>query len=88
MTLSTHSKEAIKTGLAMAIAYGIALQMDWHNPKWAGIAVAMISLSTAGESLNKGVMRMLGTLVGFPASITAWGLTRSEKRWAVEKLRR
>jgi hypothetical protein len=28
LTLSTRSKEAIKTALAMAIAYGIALQTD------------------------------------------------------------
>jgi uncharacterized membrane protein YccC len=64
LTLSTRSKEAIKTGLAMTIAYGIALYMDWDKPNWAGIAVAMISLATAGQSLNKGAMRMPGTLVG------------------------
>jgi hypothetical protein len=29
MTLSTRSKEAIKTDLAMAISFGIALQMGW-----------------------------------------------------------
>jgi hypothetical protein len=68
--LSTRSKETIKTGLAMAISYGVALQLGWDNPKWAGIAVAMISLSTAGQSLNKGAMRMLGTLVGLAAALT------------------
>ena len=47
----------------MTISYGIALQMDWDNPHWAGFAVAFISLSTVGQSLNKGAMRMLGTLV-------------------------
>jgi uncharacterized membrane protein YccC len=62
MALSTRAKEAIKTGLAMAIAFGIALQMGWDKPYWAGFAVAMISLSTAGQSLNKGVLRLLGTL--------------------------
>ena len=39
MTLSTRTKEAIKTGLAMAIAYAIALQMDWDRPYWAAFAV-------------------------------------------------
>ena len=38
MALSTRTKEAIKTGLAMAIAYGIALQMDWDRPYWAAFA--------------------------------------------------
>ena len=59
MTLSTRTKEAIKTGLAMTIAYGIALSMDWEKPYWAGFAVAMISLATAGQSLNKAALRML-----------------------------
>ncbi len=30
MTLSTKAKEAIKTGLTMAIAYGIALGAGWE----------------------------------------------------------
>jgi uncharacterized membrane protein YccC len=30
--LSRRAKEAIKTGLAMAIAFGIALGMGWENP--------------------------------------------------------
>ncbi len=37
LPLSTRTKEAIKTGLAMAIAYGIALYMDWEKPYWAGL---------------------------------------------------
>jgi uncharacterized membrane protein YccC len=61
-SLSTRAKEAIKTGLAMTIAYGIALYMDWDRPYWAGFAVAMISLATTGQSLNKGALRMVGTL--------------------------
>ena len=48
-SLSTPAKEAIKTALAMAIAYGISLGMGWENPYWAGFAVAMISLSTVGQ---------------------------------------
>jgi uncharacterized membrane protein YccC len=43
MKLSTRSKEAIKTALAMTIAYGIALSMDWDRPYWAGFAVAFVS---------------------------------------------
>ena len=63
MTLSTRSKEAIKTALAMTIAYAISLWMGWDKPYWAGFAVAVISLATTGQSLNKGAMRMLGTLL-------------------------
>ena len=42
--LSRRAKEAIKAGLAMAIAFGIALAMDWEKPNWAGLAVAMVSI--------------------------------------------
>jgi uncharacterized membrane protein YccC len=80
ITLSTRTKEAIKTGLAMAISYGIAMQLGWDKPSWAGMAVAMISLSTAGQSLNKGAMRMLGTLVGLTAALTFLALF-SQDRW-------
>lgn len=61
--LSTTSKEAIKTALAMTISYGIALYMDWEKPLWAGLVVVLISLATVGQSLNKGAMRMFGTLL-------------------------
>jgi uncharacterized membrane protein YccC len=80
MTLSPRAKEAIKTGLAMVVSYGIAMHLGWDNPKWAGMAVAMISLSTAGQSLNKGAMRMLGTLVALGASLTFLALF-SQDRW-------
>lgn len=59
-SLSTRAKEAIKLGPSIVIANGIALRMDWANPQWVGFAVVMISLPTAGRSLNKGALRMLG----------------------------
>ncbi len=64
----------------MAISFGIALQLGWEKPSWAGFAVAMISLSTAGQSINKGAMRMLGTLVGLAAALTFLALF-SQDRW-------
>ncbi len=82
MELSTRSKEAIKTGLAMVIAYGIALSMNWPKPSWAGIAVLVTSLSTVGQSLNKGVMRLLGTLVAAVAALTFIALFPQD-RWAL-----
>jgi uncharacterized membrane protein YccC len=80
MSLSIRSKEAIKTGLAMTIAYGVALSMGWEKPYWAGFAVAFISLATAGQSLNKGALRMLGTLA---TTVVALGLIAlfAQDRW-------
>jgi uncharacterized membrane protein YccC len=78
--LSTRTKEAFKTALAMVIAYDIALWMDWDRPHWAGFAVAFISLATVGQSLNKGVMRMLGTLVAAVVALTFISLFPQD-RW-------
>jgi uncharacterized membrane protein YccC len=80
MTLSTRTKEAIKTALAMAIAYAIALRMEWDRPYWAAFAVGMISLPAAGASLRKGILRMSGTLVAGVAALTLIALF-SQQRW-------
>ena len=80
MTFATKAKEPFKVALAMVIAYGIALQMNWANPYWAGFAVAFVSLATVGQSFNKGAMRMFGTLVGAVAALTLIALFPQE-RW-------
>jgi uncharacterized membrane protein YccC len=74
MSLSRKAKEAIKTALAMTIAYGIALSMDWDKAMWAGFTVAFVSLSTIGQSINKAALRVVGTLVAVVVSLTliAW----------------
>jgi uncharacterized membrane protein YccC len=68
--ISDRAKPAAKTALAMVLAHGIALSMNWDNPYWAGFAVAFCSLSTVGESLNKGLLRLLGTIVAGLAALT------------------
>ena len=80
MILSVRTKEAVKTSLAVVIAFGISLWMDWDRPYWAAFAVAFISLDTTGASLNKGVMRMLGTLVAILAAFTFLALF-PQQRW-------
>jgi len=78
--LSFKAKESIKTALAMTIAYGIALSMDWDRPYWAAFAVAFISLATLGQSMNKGAMRMFGTLVTTVVALTLIALF-AQDRW-------
>jgi len=80
MLLSQTSKESIKTALAMVIAYGIALSLNWQRPYWAGFAVAFISLDTLGQSLNKGLMRLLGTLLAIIFSLALIGIFPQD-RW-------
>ena len=86
MTRETKFKEAFKTSLAMTIAYGIALAMNWDRPYWAGFAVAFISLSTIGQSFNKGAMRILGTFLAVFVALTLIALFPQERWWFMAAL--
>src|SRR5262252_504604 len=78
--LSDRVKTAVKTALAVVLAYGVALSMDWEKPYWAAFTVAFCGLSTVGESLNKGLLRLSGTLLGGVAAITLIALFPQD-RW-------
>lgn len=80
MSKTTKLKEATKTGLAFALVFGIAMQAGWMNPYWAGWAVAVIALPTAGESLRKGTLRVVGTIPGCIAALVIHALAPQE-RW-------
>lgn len=80
--LSVTAKEAIKTALAFTLVYWIALKSAWMNPYWAGWAVAMIALPTAGQSLHKGVLRLAGTVPGCAAALAILGLA-PQSRWGL-----
>ncbi|WP_354625138.1 FUSC family protein [Psychromonas sp. MME2] len=80
LTISSHTKEAIKVGMAFVIAYGIALGSGWLNPYWSALAVAMVSLSPPGLSLKKGMLRAAGTIPGCLAAIAIVALAPQE-RW-------
>ena len=79
--LNTKSKESIKTALAMVMAYGISLSLDWDRPYWAGFAVAFVSLASIGQSMNKAALRMLGTILAVGVSLTLIALF-AQDRWA------
>lgn len=78
--MSIKSKEAIKTGLALTLVFGIAMQAGWMNPSWAGWAVAVIALPTAGQSINKGILRLVGTIPGCIAALAILSLV-PQSRW-------
>ena len=58
---SERFRQPVRVALAMVIAYHVSLAMGWDRPQWAGLAVALCSLATVGDSLNKGLLRLLGT---------------------------
>src|SRR5215467_5559884 len=78
--LSDRVKTAVKTALAIVLAYGVALSMDWEHAYWAAFAVAFCTLSTVGETLNKGLLRLCGTLLGSLAAVTLIALF-AQDRW-------
>ena len=81
--LSTRVKEAIKLGLAMVIAYWIAMQLGWENPFWAALTVATASVLSTGQSLGRATMRALGTAVGAVASLALIALFPQERWWNI-----
>ena len=64
MTQKIQLQEAFKLALSMMLFYWLALTMDWDLPKFGALAIVVISLSTTGASLNKGIMRVAGTGLG------------------------
>jgi len=79
--LSRRIKEAIKTGLAMVIAFAIAFYFDWERPQWSGLAVLMLGMTTTmGQSLNKGILRIAGTVLGVIAGLLYFGFFPQD-RW-------
>lgn len=80
MDTATRAKEAFKSGLALALAYGIALASGWMNPYWAAFAVAMIILPTAGQSISKGLLRLGGTIPGCIGGLAILSLA-PQSRW-------
>ncbi|MGD8978038.1 MAG: FUSC family protein, partial [Gammaproteobacteria bacterium] len=74
-------RHALRVALAMVIAFYISLSMGWERPAWAGLAVALCSLSTTGESVNKGLLRILGTLLAGSVVLLLNGLFPQD-RWA------
>lgn len=78
---SDRFRSAVQVGLAMTLAYGIGMAMGWDKPYWAGIAIAVTSLATTGESLLKGLRRLAGTAVAMVVA-TALLATVAQERWA------
>jgi uncharacterized membrane protein YccC len=84
--LSVRARESIKTALAMTCAYGLGLQLGWDRPYWAGFAIAFVSLSTVGQSLDKAALRMLGTLLAVVVALSLIGLFSQHRWWFIFSL--
>lgn len=86
MLLSERFKSSFKVALALVLAYWVTLSMDWDKAMWASYAVVLISLETAGQSIEKGLMRMLGTLLAAVVSLTLIALFPQDRWWLMVAL--
>ena len=82
-------KSPFKLALSMVLFYWLAFYMNWDLPKYGAIAIAVISLDTTGGSLQKGLMRILGTTFGLLFGLamltffiqSRWGIMFSIAIW-------
>jgi hypothetical protein len=77
---SERFKDAFRVALAMVITYAIALSMSWDKPFWAALSVAFCSLATVGDSINRGIQRIVGTLLAGVVTVLLVALFPQE-RW-------
>ncbi len=74
-TLSDKLKFAIKASLSMALAYLIPLSQGWSQPGTAATTVMLIAaMGSVGDSVMKGAMRVVGTIIGAAVGMTLIGL--------------
>jgi uncharacterized membrane protein YccC len=80
VTRARHWQEAFKFALALGLTYMAALAMNWTHPLWAAFSVMTCSLATAGASIERGILRLAGTLAGSALGIVLVVLV-GHSRW-------
>ncbi len=69
MPQSQRFSTALLSGASIALAFVLAYALHLERPYWAGIAAMVISQSAQGQSLQKGLWRMVGTVAGAVAGM-------------------
>lgn len=75
-----HTRFAIKVAISMSLVYLIPFSMGWAQASTSAITVMLIaSTGSRRESLSKGVLRALGTLVGAVIGLLLVGMFSQER---------
>jgi uncharacterized membrane protein YccC len=82
MTTRIRLQEAFKFALSMVLMYWLALWMDWDLARYGALAIVLISLSTSGASISKGVMRVIGTTIAVVVGLILVACF-SQERWSM-----
>ena len=62
---SAKTRFAIKTAISLTLAYMLPMALGWPQPQTAATTVMLIAATgMASESLQKGVLRVMGTVLG------------------------
>jgi len=70
-TNPAKAKFAIKTALSLTLAYMLPMALGWPQPQTAATTVMLIAATgMVSESLQKGVLRILGTVLGAVIGLT------------------
>ena len=77
-----HLRQAFKLALSLVLFYWLALTMNWDVPIYGALAIALISLDTTGATIEKGIMRFVGTTVGVIVGLLVLAFC-SYDRWAL-----
>ena len=77
-----HLRQAFKLALSLVLFYWLALTTNWDVPIYGALAISLISLDTTGATIEKGIMRFLGTTVGVFVGLFVLALC-SYDRWAL-----
>ena len=77
--LSARINAAAVTALAFGCTDVLAFFWNLDRPFWAGFTVFVISLPSIGQTLQKGVLRMFGTVAGAVAALVLLGLFAQER---------
>lgn len=80
MTKRIVVQESFKLALSMMLFFWLALWMNWDMPGVGGLAIILISLDTTGASLQKGLMRVAGTMLGLVVALVGLSLFPQD-RW-------
>ena len=75
--------EAAKPAIAVIIVYAIAFYMDWQKPYWATVSAFSVNLMCQGMTLYRGVIRVMGTILGGGTGLVLIALFPQE-RWAYQ----
>ena len=70
-SFSDKLKFGIKVSLSLMLAYMIPMAMGWSQPNTAAITVMLIATTgVVGESVMKGAIRVIGTVIGATIGLT------------------